>query len=118
MAHNPVSLEECNNLLLQQTFKRHGFSATDAKHIIFIQEKQGWYGFKSFLDLDIASNVREIKIILNGWMIDSRAIRSRLKAYLEYANGPDEELLFPNHIGAAIRKLARYGIHIRDKHEG
>jgi len=118
MAHDPNHLMECDNLMISQIAKRHGYSVTDSKHALFIQEKNGGHGFKSFLDVDIASNVREIEIILNGWMLDSKATRSRLKSYSKYINLPCEDIQHSNHIGAAIRKIAKYGLHVRDKSDG
>jgi len=118
MAHDPTHLTKCDNLMINQIAKRHGLSGSDAKHALFIHEKDGGYGFKSFLDVDITSTVREVEIILNGWMLDSRATRSRLKSYSKYVNLPNEELQHANHIGVAIRKIARYGFHIRDVNEG
>ena len=118
MSHKPDKLEECDKLLVKQISKRHGMSLTDAKHALFISERQGGFGFKSFLDVDLISNLRELEIVLNGWMIDSKASRSRLKAYSTYGDFTEENEMRVNHIGEAIKKLAKYGFHVRDREDG
>jgi len=113
MNHKCEDLQECDNLLIQKIRKRHGLSESDAKHPLFIQESQGGYGFKSFLDTDLIATARELEIVLNGGMIDSRVIRSRTRSYLLRHDRPNS-LVFRNFIGTAISKIAKYGFHLRD----
>jgi len=91
--------------------------ATDAKHVLFLDEDKGGFGFKSFLDVDLISTVRELEIVLNGYMLDSRVSRSRLQSYSIRHEREDERILL-NFIGNAIEKISRYGFHVRDKNDG
>ena len=117
VAHSSKNLDECDKCLVNQIRKRHGLSMTDAKHSLFLDIGKGGFGFKSFLDVDLISTIREIEIILNGFMLDSRVSRSRLRAYNvrhdESFNG-----ISLNFMGSAIEKVARYGFHIRDSNDG
>jgi len=72
MGHSIKNLEDCDTTFLVNCITRkHGITKTDAKHSLFIDPDKGGFGFKSFLDVDIISNVREIEISLNGQMLDS-----------------------------------------------
>jgi len=118
MAHAATELEDCDKCLVNQIRKRHGLSTSDAKHVLFIDMNKGGFGFKSFLDVDlIILTIRELEIVLNGMMLDSKASRSRLQAY--YIR-QDKEIdgVYLNFIGSAIEKIAKYGFHIRDKYDG
>jgi len=118
MGHSTEALLECDKLLISQVMKRKGLSKTDAKHCIFLDESAGGYGFKSFLEVDLISNARELEIVLNGSLIDSEVIRARSAAYLLRHNRPDDEISYKNFTGSAIEKLADYGIHLRDSMDG
>ena len=117
MAHVVADLEDCDKCLVNQIRKRHGLSTSDAKHALFLDLNKGGFGFKSFLDVDLISTIRELEILLNGIMLDSKASRSRLQAYNIRHNRKDEET-YLNFIGSAIEKIAKYGFHIRDKYDG
>ena len=117
MGHDHKDLEECDKLLIQQISKKHGLSLSDAKHPLFINEDKGGYGFRSFLDIDLIATIRELEIVLNSFMIDSRVSRSRLRAYAIRTEIQDYRATL-NFIGNAVKKIARYGFHIRDKYDG
>jgi len=116
MGHSISDLMECDNLLISCVQKRHGLTSSDAKHPLFIDKSKGGFGFKSFVDVDVISNARELEIGLNGVLLDSETLRARLQAFTLRHNRPDDNFYF-NFIGKAIRKLALYGIHVRDSDE-
>ena len=116
MRHSVKELEECDTTLVNYVTRKHGITQTDAKHPLFIDINKGGFGFKSFLDVDTISNAREIEISLNGTMLDSEVIRGRLRAFTMRHDRPDR-IFFFNFIGAAINKLAKYGLHVRDGNE-
>jgi len=75
----------------------------------------GGMGIKSIQDVDMISTARELEIISNGNSIDSDAFRTRLAAIPNYA---DAEVDFcTNHAWKAFKKLAGFGIYLRDKSE-
>jgi len=116
MLHDVEELLKCDDILVQYLCKRKGLSKSDAKNAIFIDEKNGGHGIRSFLEVDLIANAREMEIVLNGHMIDSRATRARLAAYVIRHDNPLEEQTH-NFIGASVSKLAKYGVHIRDKND-
>jgi len=117
MGHSKKDLFDCDKLLLKSVSKRKGLSSSDAKHCIFLDERNGGFGFKSFLEVDIFANARELEIALNGFMLDSEVIRARAAAFLIRHDRPGEDI-FHNFTGDAITKLAQYGIHVRDSKDG
>jgi len=117
MGHNTEDLMECDELLLNSVLKRKGLSKSDAKHSIFLDDSKGGFGFKSYLDIDLVANARELEIILNGKMLDSEVLRARAAAFLLRHDRPEDEVTY-NFTGKAITKLARYGIHLRDSKDG
>ena len=117
MGHKVEDLLDCDKNLVKLVMKRKGLSQTDAKHGIFLEENNGGYGFKSFLEIDLISNARELEIALNGDMLDSEVIRARAAAFLIRHDRPGDTI-FHNFTGNAISKLANYGIHLRDKNDG
>jgi len=118
MSHPTKALLECDKTLISHVMKRKGLSTTDAKHCIFLDESSGGYGFKSFLEVDLISNARELEIVLNGAFMDSEVIRARAAAFLLRHDRPDEDTVSNNFTGYAINKLADYGIHLRDSQDG
>ena len=118
MNHSSKNLEICDNTLIKQVSKRHGLSLTDSKHVLFIDRDRGGFGFKSFLDVDLIATLRELEIVLNGFMIDSRVSRSRLRAYKYRNENIEQNITTLNFIGNAVKKIAKYGFHIRDKFDG
>ena len=74
MGHPTKGLLECDKMLITYIMKRKGLSKTDTKHCIFLEELTGAYDFKSFLELDLISNSRELEIVLNGTFMDSEVI--------------------------------------------
>jgi len=117
MGHTIKDLQDCDEILVQNIMKRHGLSHSDAKHILFIGEKHGGYGFKSFVDTDVVANARELEIGLNGSMLDAEVMRARTSAFLIRHNNPSDKISL-NYMGKAISKLAAYGFHIRDRKDG
>jgi len=117
MNHNSNDLEDCDKAIIQQISKRHGLSLTDAKHALFLDFDKGGFGFKSFLDVDLIPTIRELEIVLNGFMIDSKVSRSRLRAY-KCRHDKESDFYSLNFIGNAIRKIAKHGFHVRDKYDG
>jgi len=117
MGHLTDDLIECDNLLLNSVLKRKGLSKSDAKHSIFLEEAKGGFGFKSYLDIDLIANARELEISLNGGMLDSEVVRARAAAFLLRHDRPEGEESY-NFTGTAITKLAKYGIHLRDSNDG
>jgi len=59
-------LHNCDQLLISHIQKAHGITSTDAYHIFFINEHQEGLNFKSFLQTDLLSIVRELEVVLNG----------------------------------------------------
>ena len=118
MNHNSQRLEECDNTLVKQISKRHGLSLSDSKHSLFLDKDRGGFGFKSFLDVDIIATLRELEIVLNGFMLDSKVSRSRLRAYKYENEKTKNNITSINFIANAVKKIAKYGFHIRDKYDG
>ena len=117
MNHKCQDLEDCDKVIVQQISKRHGLTPTDAKHALFLDFDKGGFGFKSFLDVDLISTIRELEIVLNSFMIDSKVCRSRLRAY-KCRHDDDSKIHSLNFIGNAIKKIAKHGFHVRDKYDG
>ena len=117
MGHKTIDLQECDDELIRLVMRRHGLTQTDAKHILFLRESKGGYGFKSFVDVDVVANARELEIGLNGKMIDSEVMRARTSAFIMRHNNPSSKISI-NYMGNAITKLAKYGFHIRDRNDG
>jgi len=119
MGHIYKDPEECNKLLVtQQVSRKHGLSLSDAKHPLFIDTDKGGYGFRSFLDVDLISTMRELEIVLNSYMIDSQVSRSRLRAHI-LRSGKHGDRITLNFICNIVQKIARYEFHIlRDKYDG
>ena len=117
MGHMVEDLHECDALLIRYVSKRHGLTTTDCKHPLFIDAAKGGFGFKSFIDVDIVANAREVEIGLNGILLDSETLRARLHAF-KYRHGRANYIIYRNFIGTAITKLAMYGLHIRDINDG
>jgi len=117
MAHPVKELEICDDILINYVRLRNGLSKTDAKHPIFLDTARGGCGFRSFLDTDIMATARELEILLNGIMLDSKIMRSRSKAFLIRHDRPDGRKL-ANFTGSAINKIASLGLYVRDSHDG
>jgi len=117
MGHKTEDLQECDEILVKLVMKRHGLSQTDAKHILFISENKGGFGFKSYVDVDVVANARELEIGLNGEMMDAEVMRARTAAFVIRHNNPSTKVSI-NYMGNAISKLAKYGLHVRDKRDG
>jgi len=117
MGHSIKDLQDCDEMLVQSIMKSHVLSQSDAKHLLFLDEKHGGYGFESFVDTDVMANARELEIGLNGSMIDAEVMRARTSAFLVRHNNPSDKISF-NYMGKAILKLAAYGFHIRDRKDG
>ena len=117
MNHQVEELQECDEDLIRMVKKKHGLAASDAKHILFLAENKGGFGFRSFLDVDVIANAREVEIGLNGAMLDSEIMRARSKAFVLRHNNPSEKISF-NYMGSAIDKLAKLGFHVRDRNDG
>jgi len=58
-------LEGCDKLLIKNVSKGCGLSMSDAKHRLFLNKKDLGFGLKSFIDVDIISNARELEIVPN-----------------------------------------------------
>jgi len=108
-------LEKIDKEVVKLLKRSRGLSKTDAKHSIFLPTYMGGMGIKSIQDVDMISTARELEIISNGNSIDSDAFRTRLAAIPNYA---DAEVDFcTNHAWKAFKKLAGFGIYLRDKSE-
>ena len=118
IAHRVSDLLECDKLLTEYLSKRKGLSKTDAKHCIFLDENNGGYGIKSFVEIDLVSVARELEILLNGGFLDSEVVRARSAAFLLRHNKPANAPHSRNFTGDAIHKLADFGIHVRDSQDG
>ena len=108
-------LEEVDREVSKILKKSRGLSSSDAKHSMFLPEYMGGMGFKSIQDIDMTSIARELEIVCNGDSIDSEVFRSRIAAILNYTD--EEGSSCYNHAWTAIKKLARFGIYIRDQSE-
>ena len=108
-------LMNCDSQLINTVSKTCGFSNTDAKHLLFISEKNGGHGIKTFQEVDLVANARELEVILNGCEFDGKAIRSRTAAI---KNRLSLFLGTNNHIWDAIKKLAKFGFFLRDRNDG
>jgi len=117
MSHKTADLLACDKLLVEYLRKRKGMSTSDAKHSIFLDKANGGYGIKSFLEVDLIANARELEIALNGAFLDSEVIRARSAAFTMRHDKPEPNV-FTNYTGSAILKLADYGIHLRDSNDG
>ena len=117
MNHQGHDLQECDEEMIKIVRKRHGLAASDAKHVLFLPENKGGFGFKSYLDIDVIANAREVEIGLNGEMLDSEVMRARSKAFIIRHNNPSNKISF-NYMGSAINKLAKFGFHVRDRKDG
>ena len=110
--HSTEGLADCDRLVASTLRSKRGLAKSDAMHRFWIDEQIGGFGFKSFVEEDIISVGRELEVILNSNDLDSRALRGRLEAYRQ------EPLKnTTNHIRDAVRKLAKYGIYLRDKED-
>jgi len=109
-------LSKLDGYISTQIMKRNGISKTDCKHRIFLPICKGGLGFKSTLEIDVIAVAREVEVISNGAGIDCWAFRSRLSAIGEYLGKEETEI--KNHARTAMLKLAKYGIHVRDKSDG
>jgi len=110
--HSTEGLADCDKLVASTLRSKRGLAKSDAMHRFWIDEQIGGFGFKSFVEEDIISVGRELEVILNSNDLDSRALRGRLEAYRQ------EPLKnTTNHIRDAVRKLAKYGIYLRDKED-
>ena len=108
-------LEDVDREVIKTLKKSRGLSSSDAKHSMFLPEYMGGMGFRSIQDTDVISIARELEIICNADSIDSEVFRTRLAAIFKYK---DEESDFCyNHALSAIKKLARFGIFLRDQSE-
>jgi len=109
-------LSKLDAFISNQIMKRNGISTTDCKHRIFLPICKGGLGFKSTLEVDVIAVARELEVISNGSGIDCWAFRSRLSAIKKYKGKDETEIR--NHARTAMLKLAKYGIHVRDKYDG
>ena len=108
-------LEKVDREVIKLLKRSRGLSSTDAKHTFFLPSHLGGMGFKSIQDVDLMSTARELEVISNGDSIDSEIFRTRLAAIPNYE---DNEIEFcSNHAWIAIKKLAGFGIYLRDKTE-
>jgi len=108
-------LEKVDKEVIKLLKRSRGLSKTDAKHSIFLPPHLGGMGFKSIQDVDLISTARELEIISNGNSIDAEIFRTRLAAIPKYTN--EEKDFCSNHAWNAIKKLAGFGIYLRDKSE-
>jgi len=108
-------LETIDREVIKILKKSRGLSSSDAKHSMFLPEYMGGMGFKSIQDTDVISIARELEIVCNTNSIDSEVFRTRLAAILNYEE--DEMEFSYNHAWVAIKKLARFGIYLRDQSE-
>lgn len=118
--HLSQDLFQFDNLIAQTIRKTNGISASDSKHRIFIPENKGGLGISSAMEIDVISVARELEIVSNSCALDSFAFRTRVQdAKNPHARINDENHeKFFNHAKEAILKLARYGIHFRDRQDG
>jgi len=108
-------LEDVDKEVIKILKKSRGLSSSDAKHSMFLPEYMGGMGFRAIQDTDVISIARELEVICNADSIDSEVFRTRLAAIFKYK---DEESEFCyNHAWSAIKKLARFGIFLRDQSE-
>jgi len=108
-------LEDIDREVVKLLKKSRGITSSDAKHSMFLPERMGGMGFKSIQDADVISIARELEIVSNGESIDSEVFRTRLAAILKYKE--DEVEFSHNHAWVAIKKLARFGVYLRDQSE-
>ena len=108
-------LIQYDQLLMNSIRTACGYSKNDAKHLLFLSEKVGGFGIKSFQECDLKAIARELEVILNGSEYDGKSLRSRVAAI---KNRISEYLGTRNHVRDAIIKIAKYGIYLRDRKDG
>ena len=113
--HKEEDLLKCDKMLMNSTRKACGFCKNDSKHLMFLGEKFGGHGLKTFQETDLKANARELEVVLNGREFDGKVLRSRVEAI---KNRISLFLNTHNHVRDAANKLAKFGIYLRDKKDG
>ena len=116
--HSTMRLAKFDGVISDVIRKANGISTSDCKHRIFLPQEKGGLGISSALEIDVISVCRELEIVSNSTSLDSYAFRTRIADAKSHRNTDDRDMQWFNHAQEAIKKLGRYGVHLRDKCDG
>ena len=90
-----------------------GFSTSDAKEILFIQENGCGVGIRSVTITHLVNIARESKIMSNDMTEAAHVTRSRIDSALGLGQSPLEKIQ-GNYMAHNMDLLSLFGLHLRD----